>query len=79
MCDAAARGGRTEAGEEAGDAELLRAYSADGRERAVEDVVDAVVAAGLLDGGDVGGLLDDADECAGRGWGWRSRRRDRRR
>ena len=53
--------GGSEAGEEAGDAELLRADAADGRERAVEDVVDAVVAARLLDGGDVGGLFEDAD------------------
>ena len=52
-----------EAGEEVGDAELLGADAADGRERAVEDVVDAVVAAGLFDGGDVGGLFDDADEA----------------
>ncbi len=52
-----------EAGEEVGDAELLRTYSADGRERAVEDVVDAVVAAGLFDGGDVGGLFEDAERA----------------
>ena len=29
----------------------------------MEDVVDAVVAAGFFDGGDVGGLFDDADEA----------------
>jgi hypothetical protein len=52
-----------EAGEEVADAELLRADTADGREGAVEDVIDAVVGASLLDGGDVGGLLDDADEA----------------
>ena len=28
----------------------------------MEDVVDAVVAAGLFDGGDVGGLFEDADD-----------------
>ena len=41
---------------------MFRADTADGRERAVEDVVDAVVAARLFDGGDVGGLFDDADD-----------------
>jgi hypothetical protein len=45
------------------EAELLGADAVDGRERAVEDVVDAVVAAGLFDGGDVGGLFDDADDA----------------
>ncbi len=58
-----------DAGEEVGDAELLRAYAADGREGAVEDVVDAVVAAGFFDGGDVGGLFDDADEAVVAGGG----------
>ena len=38
-----------------GDAELLRTDAADGRERAVEDVIDAVEAAGFFNGGDVVG------------------------
>ena len=46
-----------------GGAQLIGAHAVEGRERAVEHVVDAVVAAGALDGGDVGGLLDDADEA----------------
>jgi hypothetical protein len=32
------------------------------RQGSVEDVVDALVAAGSLDGGDAGGFFDDADE-----------------
>ena len=61
-CSRAGWSGGREAGEQVGDAELLRADAADGRERAVQHVVDAVVAARLLDGGDVGGLFDDADD-----------------
>ena len=48
---------------EVGQAKLLGAYAVERRERAVEHVIDAVVAAGLLDGGDVGGLFDDADQA----------------
>jgi hypothetical protein len=52
-----------DAGEEVGGAELVGADAVERRECAVEDVVDALVAAGALDGGDAGGLLDDADEA----------------
>src|ERR1017187_2387569 len=51
-----------EARQQVGDAELLRTNAADGRKRAVQHVVNAVVAARLLDGGDVGGLFHDTDD-----------------
>ena len=52
-----------DAGEEVGGAELVGADAVERGECAVEDVVDALVAAGALNGGDAGGLLDDADEA----------------
>ena len=44
------------------DAQLFGSDAVQGRDRAVEHVVDAVEMARLFDGGDVGGLLDHADE-----------------
>jgi len=51
------------AGEQIREAELVWAYSVERGERAMEDVVNAVVAAGAFDAGDAGGLFDDADEA----------------
>ena len=47
---------------EVAQAKLLGADAVDRRERAVEYVIDAGVGAGLLDGVDIGGLFDDADQ-----------------
>src|SRR6185437_16829112 len=44
------------------NAQLLRPYPADGRQRAMQHVVGTVVAARLLDGRDVSGLFHDADD-----------------
>ncbi len=44
-------------------AELVGAYAVQGREGAVEDVIDALVASGAFDAGDAGGLFDDADQA----------------
>ena len=52
-----------DAGEQVCGAELVRADAVQRREGAVEDVVDALVAAGAFDGLDAGGLFDDADKA----------------
>ena len=57
--------GSVEAGEQVGDAKLFRAYAADGGEGSVQDVIEAGEGAGFLDGGDVGGLFDDAEGGVG--------------
>jgi hypothetical protein len=48
--------------QEISDAKLLGANAVQGRDGSVEDMVDAVEVLGLVDGGDVGGLFDDADQ-----------------
>ena len=53
-----------QARQEVREAEVFGAEAAQGRERPVQDVVEAVVAARLLDGDEVVGLLDDADHRA---------------
>src|SRR5207253_4629149 len=53
-----------QARQEVREAEVFGAQAPYRRERAVEDVVEAVVAARLLDGDEVVGLFDDADHRA---------------
>ncbi|SPE30065.1 hypothetical protein SBA2_480006 [Acidobacteriia bacterium SbA2] len=48
--------------DQVGDAQLLGSYAVQGRNRAVEHVVDAVKMPRLLDCGNVGGFLHDADD-----------------
>jgi len=51
-----------DAGEQVGGAELVGTDAVERREGSVEDVVDALIGAGAFDGGNRGGLFDDADE-----------------
>jgi len=51
------------AGDQIRGPELVGAYAVERRERAVQDVVDALVASGAFDAGDAGGFLDDAHQA----------------
>src|SRR5580693_10666189 len=44
-----------------GDAQLLRTYAVQWRDRPMQHVINAVEVFGLLDGPDIGGFLDDAN------------------
>src|ERR1039458_4795174 len=52
-----------DAGDQSAGAQLVRPHAVQGREGSMEDMVDALVAAGPLDGGDVAGLLHHADQA----------------
>ena len=49
--------------DEIAGAQMLGSDAVEGRERAVQDVEDAVPGAGLFDGADIGWLLDDAHQA----------------